>query len=215
LQNHDQVGNRAKGERSSHLLSRGKLKIAAAVVLSAPFIPMLFQGEEWAANSPFLYFTNHEDAELGRLVTEGRRREFAAFSAHSDDVPDPQALATFERSRLVWDECSRAPHAEILDWHRRVIRLRREYAALSDGRLDRVEVTFDEQAKWLVMARGPISVACNLSERRQQTPLRIGKDARILLSSEKETQLVGDGVELPPESVAVVDTIGNRGSAVR
>ena len=205
LQNHDQVGNRAKGERSSHLLSFGRLKIAAALVLSAPFIPMLFQGEEWAATSPFLYFTNHEDAELGRLVTEGRRREFAAFSAHSDDVPDPQALDTFERSKLAWDECSRAPHAEMLDWHRRLIRLRRESAALSDGRLDRVTVTFDEQAKWLVMARGSITLTCNLSERRQLMPVSIGKDARILLASEKEIQLAGDGVELPPDSVAIIE----------
>ena len=215
LQNHDQVGNRAKGERSSHLLSLGRLKIAAALVLSAPFIPMFFQGEEWAASSPFLYFTNHEDAELGRLVTEGRRREFAAFSAHSDDVPDPQALETFERYKLVWNECSRAPHAEMLDWHRRLIRLRHEFAALSDGRLDRVTVAFDEQGKWLVMTRGPIAVACNISERRQRTPLSAGKNARILLGSEKEIQLVGDSVELLPDSVAIVEAIGNRGSAMR
>ena len=214
LQNHDQIGNRAKGERSSHLLSVGRLKIAAALVLSAPFIPMLFQGEEWAASSPFLYFTNHQDAELGRLVTEGRRREFAAFSAHSDDVPDPQALETFERSKLVWDECGRKPHSEMLDWHRRLIRLRHEFAALSDARLDRVSVTFDEQQKWLVMARGPIAVACNLSQRRQHTPLSSGQDARILLASEKEIRIVGDGIELPPDSVAVVEASGNH-SAVR
>jgi maltooligosyltrehalose trehalohydrolase len=205
LQNHDQVGNRAQGERSSQLLSFGRLKIAAALVLSAPFIPMLFQGEEWAASSPFLYFTNHEDAELGRLVTEGRRREFAAFSAHSDDVPDPQALDTFERSKLVWDECSREPHTEMLDWYRQLIRLRRESAALSDGRLDRVTVTFDEQAKWLVMARGPITLTFNVSERRQLTPVSIGKDARLLLASEKEIQLAADGVELPPDSVAIIE----------
>ncbi len=214
LQNHEQVGNRAQGERSSHLLNLGRLKIAAALVLSAPFIPMLFQGEEWAATSPFLYFTNHEDAELGRLVTEGRRREFAAFSAHSDDVPDPQALDTFERSKLVWDECSQEPHTEMLDWHRQLIRLRRESAALSDGRLHRVTVTFDEQAKWLVMARGPIALACNLSERRQLTPVSIGKDARILLASEKEIQLAGDGVELPPDSVAIIED-RHRGFAMR
>ena len=139
-----------------------------------------------------------------------RRREFAAFSAHSDDVPDPQALETFERSKLVWNECSRAPHAEMLDWHRRLIRLRHEFAALSDGRLDRVTVSFDEQAKWLVMARGPIAVACNLSECRQRTPLSTGKNARILLGSEKEIQLVGDSVELLPDSVAIVEAIGNR-----
>ena len=215
LQNHDQIGNRAQGERSSHLLSLGRLKIAAALVLTAPFIPMLFQGEEWAASSPFLYFTNHEDAELGRLVTEGRRREFAAFSAHSDDVPDPQALETFERSKLVWEESSRAPHAEMLDWHRQLIRLRHEVAALSDGRLDRVTVTCDEQAKWLVMVRGRIALACNLSACRQRTPLSVGKDARILLASDKEIQLVGNRIELAPDSVAIVEAIGNRGSAMR
>ena len=109
LQNHDQIGNRAKGERIGHLISLGRLKIAAALVLTAPFIPMLFQGEEWGTRSPFLYFTDHEDGELGRLVTEGRRREFAAFGAHAEDVPDPQAQATFERSKLDWDESNVFP----------------------------------------------------------------------------------------------------------
>ena len=103
----------------------------------------------------------------------------------------------------------------MLDWHRRLIRLRHEFAALSDGRLDRVTVAFDEQAKWLVMTRGPIAVACNISERRQRTPLSAGKNARILLGSEKEIQLVGDSVELLPDSVAIVEAIGNRGSAMR
>ena len=79
LQNHDQVGNRARGERSSHLMSTGRLQIAAALVLTAPFVPLLFQGEEWAASTPFLYFTDHADPELGRAVREGRRREFAGF----------------------------------------------------------------------------------------------------------------------------------------
>jgi maltooligosyltrehalose trehalohydrolase len=208
LQNHDQIGNRAKGERSSHLLSVGKLKVAAALVLTAPFIPMLFQGEEWGASSPFLYFTDHEDPELGRLVTEGRRREFAAFSAHSEDVPDPQARESFERSKLVWSERNSNPHAELLDWHRRLISLRREVPALSDGRLDRIHVSFDEQAKWLVMARGAIAVACNLSERRQRAPVSTGKHARILLACEKEVQVIGDQVELPPNSVAVLERNG-------
>ena len=210
LQNHDQIGNRAKGERSSHLLSVGKLKVAAALVLTAPFVPMLFQGEEWGASSPFLYFTDHEDAELGRLVTEGRRREFAAFSAHSEDVPDPQARETFERSKLVWSERSRNPHAELLDWHRRLISLRREIPALSDGRLDRINVSFDEQARWLVMARGAIAVACNMSERRQRVPVSTGNDAQILLASEKEVQVAAGKVELPPDSVAVLDATGSR-----
>ena len=210
LQNHDQVGNRAKGERSSHLISVGKLKVAAALVLTAPFIPMLFQGEEWGASSPFLYFTDHEDPELGRLVTEGRRREFAAFSAHAEDVPDPQARESFERSKLLWSERNGNPHAELLDWHRRLISLRREVPALSDGRLDRIHVSFDEQAKWLVMARGAIAVACNLGERRQRAPVSTGNDARILLASEKEVQVAAGTVELPPDSVAVLDATGSR-----
>ena len=119
-------------------MSLGRLKIAAALIMTAPFIPMLFQGEEWGASSPFLYFTDHEDPELGRLVTEGRRREFAAFSAHREDVPDPQAPETFERSKLNWNERAKEPHRGLLDWHRRLIRLRREVPALADGRPERV-----------------------------------------------------------------------------
>ena len=91
LQNHDQVGNRAQGERSSHLLSPGRLKIAAALVLTSPFVPMLFQGEEWGATTPFQYFTDHEDAELARAVSEGRRSEFAAFGGDPEEVPVPKS----------------------------------------------------------------------------------------------------------------------------
>ncbi|MGZ3678250.1 MAG: malto-oligosyltrehalose trehalohydrolase, partial [Ktedonobacterales bacterium] len=90
MQTHDQVGNRARGERSSALLSPRRLKVAAALVLTAPFVPMLFQGEEWGATTPFQYFTDHQDANLARAVSEGRRNEFAAFGWNPDDVPDPQ-----------------------------------------------------------------------------------------------------------------------------
>jgi maltooligosyltrehalose trehalohydrolase len=100
LQTHDQIINRAKGERSSQLISVGRLKISAALVLTGPLIPMLFQGEEWGATSPFLYFTDHEDPELARNVREGRRREFSAFGWNPEDISDPQAVETFERSKL-------------------------------------------------------------------------------------------------------------------
>lgn len=206
LQNHDQVGNRAKGERSSHLMTVGRLKIAAALVMTAPFIPMLFQGEEWGANSPFLYFTDHKDPELGRAVTDGRRREFAAFSAHTEDVPDPQARETFERSRLNWSEREKNPHAELLDWHRRLIRLRREISAFSDGRLERVNVRFDENANWIVIRRGTAAVACNLAGGIQRVPLKLGA-AQILLASDRGARLIDDSIELPPESVAVLITV--------
>ncbi|HVW86004.1 MAG TPA: malto-oligosyltrehalose trehalohydrolase, partial [Bryobacteraceae bacterium] len=90
LQNHDQIGNRALGDRSSHLLSRGKLMIGAALVMTAPFVPMLFEGEEWGASTPFLYFTQHEEDWLVHAVSDGRRKEFAAFGWAFDEVPDPQ-----------------------------------------------------------------------------------------------------------------------------
>jgi len=174
LQNHDQVGNRATGERSSALMGTGRVKIAAALVLCAPFVPMLFQGEEWAASTPFQYFTDHGDAELGRAVSEGRRREFAAFGWEPDDVPDPQDPETFRRSHLDWDELGRSPHAEVLAWHRELIRLRREVPALAGNDFDDVDVRWDESAGWLVVERGPLSVVCNLSGSERAVPLRDG-----------------------------------------
>jgi maltooligosyltrehalose trehalohydrolase len=185
----------------------GRLKVAAALIMTAPFIPMLFQGEEWGASSPFLYFTDHQDAELGRAVTEGRRREFAAFSGHREDVPDPQARETFEASKLVWTERDSEPHRELLEWHRRLIGLRRKVPALSDGRLDRVSVRFDETARWLVMRRGPVAVGCNLGGAAQRVPGGIGRDAQILLASEKQIRLVDDCLDLPPNAVAVIGAV--------
>jgi maltooligosyltrehalose trehalohydrolase len=204
LQTHDQIGNRAKGERSSHLMSVGRLKIAAALVLTAPFIPMLFQGEEWGATSPFLYFTDHDDPELARNVTEGRRREFAAFGWKPEEIPDPQAVETFERSKLIWSEREAEPHAGLLAWHRRLIELRRKIPSLSDGRLDRVGVSFDENGKWLVVNRGPVVVACNLNQVMQRVPVRAEPGSQLFLASEDEVRLSRDAVELPSDSVAIL-----------
>jgi maltooligosyltrehalose trehalohydrolase len=114
LQNHDQVGNRALGERTSHLLSLGQLRIGAALVLTSPFVPMLFQGEEWAASTPFLYFTDHREAQLGNAVKEGRQQEFSAFGWDPETIPDPQEESTFYRSVLKWEELeSGTPQAHI------------------------------------------------------------------------------------------------------
>ncbi|MDQ4064634.1 MAG: malto-oligosyltrehalose trehalohydrolase, partial [Actinomycetota bacterium] len=154
LQNHDQIGNRARGDRSSALMAPELLKVAAALVMTSPFVPMLFMGEEWGASTPWMYFTDHRDPELGRAVSDGRKREFAAFGWDPGDVPDPQDAATFERSKLRWDELEDPLHADLLDWHRRLIRLRREIPALTNGRMDLVEVTHSEDPPWLVMRRG-------------------------------------------------------------
>jgi len=204
LQTHDQIGNRAKGERSSHLMSVARLKIAAALVLTGPFVPMLFQGEEWGATSPFLYFTDHKDPQLARNVTEGRRREFASFGWKPDEVPDPQAVETFERSKLNWTERDKEPHAGLLAWHRRLIELRRKIPSLSDGRLDKVGVRFDENGKWLVVKRGPVVVACNLNQVTQRVPVDIDPASRLLLTSADKVQLSQNTVELTADSVAIL-----------
>jgi maltooligosyltrehalose trehalohydrolase len=206
LQNHDQIGNRAKGERTSHLISLGRLKVGAALVFTACFIPMLFQGEEWGASSPFLYFTDHEDPELGRTTSEGRRREFAAFGWRPEDVPDCQARETFERSKLNWSEAQKEPHAGLLTWHQRLIQLRREIPALSDGHLERVRTTFDEGAKWFVVRRGPIVTACNLSDIAQRVPVALSHGSELLLSSARNVEFTHDTVTLPADSVAILIT---------
>ena len=204
LQNHDQIGNRAKGDRSSHLISTGRLKIAAALVLTSPFVPLLFHGEEWGASTPFQYFTDHEDPELGRAVSEGRRSEFAAFGWSAEEVPDPQDPATYVRSRLDWRELAHEPHASILDWHRRLIRLRRQLPALADGRMDQVRVRFDEDAHWFVLERGPVTVACNLAAHAQIVPLTQERSTRILLASEAEVVVKATGVSMPAEALVIL-----------
>ena len=200
-QNHDQIGNRAQGERLSQLVSVGKQKIAAALVLSSPFVPMLFQGEEFGASTPFQYFTHHEDTELGKKVSEGRRSEFKAFGWTPEQVPDPQDAATFERSKIDWSEVQKQPHASMLQWYKDLIALRGSTRALTDGRLYQVDVEFDEKAEWLVVTRGPVQVVCNLSRNRQAIPIA-GKSTEIMCSG-SDWNLYGNCVELPGESVAI------------
>src|SRR5579875_1399552 len=202
LQNHDQVGNRAKGDRFCHLVSMGRVLIGAAMVLTAPFVPMLFQGEEWGASSPFQYFTDHQEPELARAVSEGRQREFAAFGWDPSEIPDPQDPATFERSKLNWSELEREPHKSILQWYRRLIGLRARFAELRDGVMEKVKVAYDEQAQWLVMTRGPITLAFSLARHAQLVPLSAGSH-QLLMASEVVGLKPGE-VELPPDSVAVI-----------
>jgi maltooligosyltrehalose trehalohydrolase len=203
LQNHDQVGNRARGDRSSHLMSLGKQKIGAALVLVSPFLPMLFQGEEWGARTPFFYFTDYQEPELAKAVREGRCREFAAFGWKPEDTADPQARETFEQSRLNWDEISRPPHAETLDWNKQLIQLRRAEPDLSDGDLENVQVTFDEKERWLVMKRRSVSVICNFAERSQRIPISNGA-AKILLASEKNIEITANYAEMPGEAILIM-----------
>jgi maltooligosyltrehalose trehalohydrolase len=185
-------------------MSTGRLHVGAALVLCSPFVPMLFEGEEWGASTPFQYFTDHIDPELGRLVSEGRRREFAAFGWKPDDVPDPQDAATFERSVLDWAELDKEPHAALLEWHKALIALRRRLPALSDGTFDNVHTAWDEQAAWFTLTRGPVTVAVNLAGRPQPVPIPEAATTILLASDPPATAPAAGAVTLPSDSVAVL-----------
>jgi len=201
-QNHDQVGNRAAGERAGALMSDGRLRVAAALLLTSPFVPLLFQGEEWGATTPFQYFTGHPDPELGRKVSQGRRAEFSAFGWDPDQVPDPQDPATFERSRLRWTEIDSERSVSLLDWYRRLIALRRGTASLTDPRLCRTETACDTAAGWLVVRRGTVTVAVNLGVAAWAFPA--GPAAEILAASDPGIERADRDLILPPDSVVIV-----------
>ena len=200
LQTHDQVGNRATGDRFSHLTDEAATQIGAALVLTAPSVPMLFQGEEWAASSPFQYFTDHEDPELGRAVSEGRRREFAAFGWSPEDVPDPQDEATFLRSKLDWVEVSEESHARMLDWYKDLIALRKAWPELTDGAMERVVTRASENPPMLVVERGRITIACNFSDEPHAIDAAPDRLGELLLTS-APANAISD--ELAAHSVAI------------
>ncbi|MBF5040957.1 malto-oligosyltrehalose trehalohydrolase [Aggregicoccus sp. 17bor-14] len=142
IQNHDQVGNRADGARLGEHVSPAAYRAMSGVLLLSPYTPLLFMGQEWNASTPFLYFTDHNE-ELGRLVTEGRRKEFAGFKNFvGTEVPDPQSLETFRRSVLRWDEAKEPPHAGVLALYRELLSLRAEEPALQRRTRD----SFDAKA---------------------------------------------------------------------
>ena len=201
LQNHDQIGNRALGDRLSATLSPGLLRVGATLLFTAPFTPMLFMGEEWGATTPWQFFTSHPEPELAAAVAGGRKAEFAAHGWPEIDVPDPQDPQTYLRSRLDWAQLDKPEHAEILEFHRTLIALRKSRADLSDPRLDKVEVTHGDQ--FLVMRRGDTAVAANLAPKSQRITLP-GFVRAVLLSTETGATVMRDGVQLPPESAVVV-----------
>lgn len=203
-QNHDQVGNRARGDRLSHLVDPRRLKIAAALVLTAPFVPLLFQGEEWAASTPFPYFTDHQDPDLADAVRQGRRAEFAAFGWDPEAIPDPQSPETFRSARLDWSEPTRAPHRDLLDWHRHLIRLRRRHPSLTDPRRPHTRVCHDDRAAWILVERGVISVYYNLADTPRDLPLPPDRPDTLLLASDRQAHLTPTGLRLPPLTVAIL-----------
>jgi maltooligosyltrehalose trehalohydrolase len=187
----------------SATLSPGLLAVGATLVLTSPFTPMLFMGEEWGAGTPWQFFTSHPEPELGARTAEGRKAEFAEHGWDAADVPDPQDRETFRRSKLNWAELDVEPHRSLLDAYRRLIALRRAEPTLTDPSLTRVEVCYDERARWLVVHRGDLRIACNLAPGEQEIDLD-GPVMEILFATGATPSIVDGRMCIAGESAAVV-----------
>jgi maltooligosyltrehalose trehalohydrolase len=205
LQDHDQVGNRATGDRISATLPADLVKVGAGLVLTGPFTPMLFMGEEWGTDTPWQYFTDHIDPGLASVIGVGRKAEFAAYGWDAADVPDPQDEGTFLRSKLDWAQIDRKPYLGMLAWYRELIALRRARPELTDPRLDRVTADFDEDARWLLVRRERLRIAANLGAAAVRLPLgQPGID--VLAASGPGIVIQHDTVTIPPAVFAVIET---------
>ena len=208
-QDHDQIGNRAAGDRLSASLSPDRLAVAAVLTLTAPGTPMLFMGEEWGASTPWQFFTAHPEAELGRAVSEGRKAEFARMDWDTDTVPDPQDPATFERSHLDWAELEKPTHARLLTLYRELAELRRARPELTDPDSSRTRVSVSDtdgspEHRVYRIDRGALSVLVNLST--EPAEFDIAADAAVLLSTGDVTA-EGEGLVVPPDTAAVVASV--------
>ncbi len=200
-ENHDQAGNRAAGERVEHIVGMDAAKLAIGLVLCSPFIPMLFMGEEFAASTPFRYFADHEDEEMARKVSEGRKREFAAFGFNEKDIPDPEDPKTFEVSKLNWSEVHEGKHAEMFDWVKQLIQLRRTTVALNDGDVGHLKIDCDPEKRWLTMERGSVRVLLNLGKGAEGFKLKKNEVVRLC---SKETPEKDGAILLPAMSLVIL-----------
>jgi maltooligosyltrehalose trehalohydrolase len=213
IQNHDQIGNRAGGERLSVLVAPPALRLGAAVLLLSPYVPLLFMGEEYGETNPFLYFVSHGDPDLVQAVREGRRREFAAFGWEGE-VPDPQSEVTFERSRLDWSRATQPAHSKLRALYTDLLRLRREEPALHPTSA-RVEVAHNEAHQWLTLtlasAGSMLHAGFNFCPAEQTIAPPRAKSGTLLLSTDDpayggdgKVRLGSDGLVLPPFSAALM-----------
>jgi maltooligosyltrehalose trehalohydrolase len=200
-QNHDQVGNRALGERLEQLCGMDAAKVAIGLVLMAPYVPMLFMGEEFAASTPFQYFADHDNDEMRKQVAEGRKRDFAQFG-FGGDVPNPEEIETFERSKLNWNEVGEGKHAEMLAWTKSLIKLRRSTICLNDGSMQHLMVSSDEVLRTLVLVRDAARVVLNMGQKLYLVDLLEGEELTLV---SREGLAVADGrLELPGMTLAVL-----------
>ena len=195
-QNHDQIGNRARGDRLTEHLDDDQLACAALLTLCGPFTPMLFMGEEWAASTPFQFFTSHPEPDLGRATAEGRIEEFARMGWDPSVVPDPQDPATFERSKLDWSELSKGRHAVLLDVYRQLSALRRSLPELTDPAFPALAATADDDSRVFTLRRGGLLIAVNFSDVAVTLP-DVGS---LLFTTPTAATTSADGLTLPPHA---------------
>ena len=201
-QDHDQVGNRAAGDRLSATLGARDLSLAAVLTVLSPYTPMLFMGEEWGASTPWQFFTSHPEPELGRATAEGRIAEFAKMGWDPAIVPDPQEPATFERSRLDWSELAEPEHARLLRLYRELIALRREHPGLTDASFASIAVAHDDEEGWMRVDRPGVSIAYNFSSESREVPLPA--PAAALLWTAEPGLVAGCSAAVPARSAVVL-----------
>ncbi|MEE2040039.1 malto-oligosyltrehalose trehalohydrolase [Nocardiopsis sp. CT-R113] len=202
LSTHDQIGNRARGDRMGEHLPPGLLVCGAALVLCSPFTPMIFMGEEWAATTPWPFFASFTDPALVEGVRNGRRREFAALGWSEEDIPDPMDPATRDGAVLDWSQADAEPHQLVLETYRALIALRRSEPELSDSRLDRFAVVADADGRRMVLVRGDLRVVVNLDP--GDADVELDAAPRELLLANGYPKVSGTTVAVPGECFAVL-----------
>jgi maltooligosyltrehalose trehalohydrolase len=201
LQNHDQVGNRAAGDRLPKMVSPDMLKVGATLLLTSPFTPLLFMGEEWAASTPWPFFTSHPEPELAEATATGRIKEFADHGWDVGAVVNPQDPAAFTGAKLRWSERVEPGHADLLVLYRQLLALRRQHPDLADPYLPRVKVDFDQDAQWVIVHRGAFNVLANLADHAQPLPSASGD---VLFSTQSGLSADGTRITLPARSACIL-----------
>jgi maltooligosyltrehalose trehalohydrolase len=204
LQDHDQVGNRAIGDRLPEITTPELLRVGAVLLLTSPFTPMLWMGEEWAASTRWPFFSSHPEPELAGGSGQRRLEEFANYGWDVSEMIDPQEPAAYQSAILDWVEAATGCHAQMLALYRSLIELRHREPELRDSRLDRVHVDYDEHAGWLVMHRGTLRVVANFAARSVTVPVSL--DEMMLATG--AARVLPNAVELAPETAVIARTRG-------
>jgi maltooligosyltrehalose trehalohydrolase len=199
-QDHDQIGNRATGDRLSATLSPDRLAVAAVLTVCSPFTPMIFMGEEWGASTPWQFFTSHPEAELAEATAQGRIAEFARMGWDPAVVPDPQDPETFRRSHLDWAELAEPPHARLFETYRELIALRRREPELTMPDFGMLSADWDDEAGWFELRQGAVEILVNLGTE----PKLSSGAASILFSTSPGVAAGSEGVTVPPDAATVV-----------